>query len=41
MVPNQLRRCLASTNIIESPNAGIRQTAGRVTRWWDGQMVRR
>ncbi len=40
-LPSQLRRCLASTNIIESPNAGIRQKTGRVTRWRDGQMVLR
>jgi putative transposase len=32
---------LASTNIIESPNAGIREKTGRVTRWRDGQMVLR
>jgi len=40
-LPAQLRRCLASTNIIESPNAGIREKTGRVTRWRDGQMVLR
>jgi putative transposase len=40
-LPAQLRRCLASTNIIESPNAGIRERTGRVTRWRDGQMVLR
>lgn len=40
-LPSQLRRCLASTNIIESPNAGIRQKTGRVTHWRDGQMVLR
>ena len=40
-LPGQLRRCLASTNIIESPNAGIREKTGRVTRWRDGQMVLR
>ena len=40
-LPSQLRRCLASTNIIESPNAGIRQKTGQVTRWRDGQMVLR
>jgi len=40
-LPRSLRRCLASTNIIESPNAGIRQKTGRVTRWRDGQMVLR
>ena len=40
-LPAQLRRCLASTNIIESPNAGIREKTERVTRWRDGQMVLR
>jgi putative transposase len=40
-LPAQLRRCLASTNIIESPNAGIREKTGRVTRWRDGQMALR
>jgi putative transposase len=40
-LPSSLRRCLASTNVIESPNAGIRQKTGRVTRWRDGQMVLR
>jgi len=40
-LPSDLRRCLATTNIIESPNAGIRQRTGRVTHWRDGQMVLR
>ena len=40
-LPSQLRRCLASTNIIESPYAGVRQKTGRVTHWRDGQMVLR
>lgn len=40
-LPGSLRRCLASTNIIESPNAGIREKTGRVTHWRDGQMVLR
>ena len=40
-LPSSLRRCLASTNIIESPNAGLREKTGRVTRWRDGQMVLR
>jgi putative transposase len=40
-LPSSLRRCLASTNIIESPNAGIREKTGRVTHWRDGQMVLR
>lgn len=36
-----LLRCLASTNIIESPNSGIRQKTRRVTNWKGGQMVSR
>jgi putative transposase len=40
-LPSDLRRCLGTTNIIESPNAGIRQRTGRVTHWRDGQMVLR
>jgi len=40
-LPSDLRRCLGTTNIIESPNAGIRQRTGRVTHWQDGQMVLR
>ena len=40
-LPETLRRCLGTTNIIESPNAGIRQRTGRVTRWRDGQMALR
>jgi transposase-like protein len=40
-LPGTLRRCLGTTNIIESPNAGIRQRTGRVTRWRNGQMALR
>jgi len=40
-LPSDLRRCLGTTNIIESPNAGIRQRTGRVTHWQDAQMVLR
>ena len=36
-----LRRCLATTNIIESPNSGIRKRTGRVTNWESGEMVLR
>jgi transposase-like protein len=36
-----LRRGLATTNIIESPNGGVRQRTGRVSRWRDGNMVLR
>ena len=40
-LPPTLRRCLATTNIMESPNAGVRLRTGRVTRWKDGAMVLR
>ncbi len=36
-----LRRCLATTNIIENPNSGVRQRTRRVSRWRDGKMVLR
>ena len=40
-LPNKLSRSLVSTNIIESPNAGVRQRTRRVTRWKDGAMALR
>jgi transposase-like protein len=36
-----LRLCLGTTNIIESPHAGVRMRTGRVSRWQNGQMVLR
>ena len=36
-----LWRCLATTNIIESPRAGVRLRTRRVTRWKDAKMVLR
>ncbi len=36
-----LRRCLCSTNIIESPNSGVRLRTRRICRWRDGPMVLR
>jgi len=36
-----LRRCLGTTNIIESPHAGVRLRTNRVSRWQDGKMVLR
>ena len=36
-----LRRCLCTTNVIESPNSGIRQRTRRVSRWKDGSMLLR
>jgi transposase-like protein len=40
-IPGALSRCLVSTNLIESPNAGVRMRTRRVTRWQDGEMVLR
>ena len=36
-----LCRALGSTNIIENPNSAARRRTGRVTRWRDGEMVKR
>jgi len=40
-LPADLRRCLATTNIIESPQSGVRQRTRRVTRWRNGAMALR
>jgi transposase-like protein len=40
-LPAALRRCLATTNIIESPQSGVRMRTRRVTRWKDGSMALR
>jgi transposase-like protein len=40
-LPPGLRRCLVTTNLIESPQSGVRQRTRRVTRWRDGTMVLR
>jgi transposase-like protein len=40
-LPASLRRCLASTNIIESPYSGVRMRTRRVSRWKNGSMVLR
>ena len=40
-LPPSLRRCLATINIIESPHSGVRRRTHRVSRWTDGQMVKR
>ena len=40
-LPPRLRRCLATTNLIESPGAGVRLRTGRVTNWKSGSMVLR
>jgi transposase-like protein len=38
-LPPSLRRCLVTTNIIESPHAGVRIQTRRVTHWQNGKMV--
>jgi len=38
-LPKELRRCLSSTNVIESPNSGIRSRTHRVKNWQDHGMV--
>ena len=40
-LPPTLCRCLATTNIIESPHAGVRIQTRRVTHWQNGNMVKR
>jgi transposase-like protein len=40
-LPGKLRRCLATTNLIESPGSGVRLRTRRVCRWRDGMMVLR
>jgi putative transposase len=38
-LPRELRRCLGSTNVIESPNSGIRSRTRGVKNWRDQGMV--
>ena len=40
-VTGELARCLATTNIIESPNSTVRRVSGRVTRYRDASMAMR
>ncbi len=40
-LPPSLARCLVTTNIIESPNSGVRLRTRRVCHWQNGQMVLR
>lgn len=40
-VPPGLHRCLATTNLIESPQSGVRLRTRKITRWRDGEMVLR
>jgi transposase-like protein len=40
-IPSSLHRCLATTNLIESPQSGVRMRTRRVCRWRDAAMVQR
>jgi putative transposase len=40
-IPPTLHRCLATTNLIESPQSGVRMRTRRVCRWRDAAMVQR
>jgi hypothetical protein len=40
-LPHALHRCLATTNIIEGPHAGVRIQTRRVTHWQNRKMVQR
>ena len=40
-ITGELARCLASTNVIESPNSVVRRVSGRVTNYKDAQMALR
>jgi len=40
-LPPSLFKCLATTNVIESPQGGVARRTGNVTRWRDQEMVER
>lgn len=40
-VTGELARCLATTNVIESPNSVVRRVSGRVTNYKDAEMALR
>jgi transposase-like protein len=40
-VPPSLWKCLATTNLIESPQSGVRKRTLKITRWRDQAMVER
>jgi transposase-like protein len=40
-VPPSLHRCLATTNLIESPQSGVRMRTRRVCRWRNAAMMQR
>ena len=40
-LPSSLHRCLGTTNLIESPQSGVRKRTGNVCRWREADMVMR
>jgi putative transposase len=40
-IPPSLHKCLATTNIIESPQGGVQRRTSKITRWRDAEMVQR
>jgi putative transposase len=40
-IPPSLYKCLATTNVIESPQSGVHKRTANVTRWRDADMVER
>jgi putative transposase len=40
-LPPSLRRCLSTTNLIDSSHSGMRQKTRRITHWQDGAMAMR
>ena len=40
-IPESLHKCLATTNIIESPQGGVERRTHNITRWRDADMVQR
>lgn len=40
-IPDSLHKCLASTNVIESPQSGVQRRTHNVSRWRDADMVER
>ena len=40
-IPECLHKCLATTNVIESPQSGVDRRTHNVTRWRDADMVQR
>ena len=40
-ITGELARCLATTNVIESPNSVVRRVSGRVTHYKDAEMAMR